>query len=375
MDKKIFLAIGIAIAAAIGVLVALPGGTAPSNPINEIIPSNIHTNEKLGLIVNTPTNQITLDQLKKIYAKAGETGAGRNNLYMFWNHVEPEQDKYYWKDTDILMSLNKKNNMKVTMYFSIVNGRTIGPYPDWMGTPGFGTSLEQKATKTIDAILTRYDGMIDSVIIGGDLDSYFDDADGSVKLYKQSFQNIYDGIKKKHPEVKIGNGFSLNNVLNKNLQNYVTEFAATGDFVAFTYLPVDRINQITKTPTEAQADLQKALDMVPNNQVAFLELSWSTAGDIDGSEQNQQEFIKLAYDFYRQHQSKIDFLNWYRQYDRPDGTCVVDQKFEESKVSLTNNDQYVRERLGSYVCNAGLIKTSDSQKSGWGELKKQIQSS
>lgn len=370
MDKNVFLAIGIALAVAIGVLVALPGSPQQENPFQ-----NTLKNEKLGLVINTPTQQVTIDKIKQVYSKADESGAGRTNLYMFWNHIEPEQDKYNWKDTDVLMSLNKNSNMKVTLYFSIVNGRTIGPYPTWMGTPGFGTSLEQKATKTIDAVLSRYDGVIDSVIIGAELDSYFDDADGSINLYKKSFENIYDGIKQKHSGVKVGNAFSLNNILNKNLTNYVTEFTDTGDFVAFTYLPVDRINDITKTPQQAREDLQKALDMVQNNKVAFFETSWSTSGNIGGSEQAQQEFIKLAYDFYRQNKSKIEFFNWYRQYDRPDGSCVIDQKFEESKLSLTNNDQYVRQRLGDYVCNAGLFKTDDSAKPGWAELKKQIQSS
>ena len=367
MDKKVIIAIGIGLAVAIGILVALPGGMMP-----EI---SVQKNDKLGLIVNTPTQQVTMDQIKQVYSRADESGAGRTNLYMFWNSIEPEQQKYNWKDTDILMSLNKNNDLQVTLYFSIINGRTIGPYPTWMGTPGFGTSLEQKATTTLDAVLSRYDGVIDSVIIGAELDSYFDDADGSINLYRESFQNIYTELKQKHPDVKIGNAFSLNNILNKNITNYVTEFADTGDFVAFTYLPVDRINDITKTPAEAQADLQKALDMVPNNQVAFFELSWSTANTIGGSQENQAEFIKSAYEFYRENQSKIEFFNWYRTYDRPDGSCAIDQKFEESQVSLTANDQYVRQRLGDYICNAGLLKTDDSAKPGWTELKNQIRSS
>ncbi len=368
MDKKIFIAIGIAV-------VAIAALTASSYiPQDSTFPAS-QKNDKLGLVINTPTQQVTLDQIKKTYSKAGESGAGRTNLYMFWNNVEPEQEKYNFKESDILMSLNKNNDMQVTLYFSIVNGRTIGPYPTWMGTPGFGTSLETKATRTLDAVLTRYDGIIDSVIIGAELDSYFDDADGSVNLYRESFNNIYNELKQTHPNLKMGNAFSLNNILNKNLTNYVTEFADTGDFVAFTYLPVDRINNIAKTPQEAQADLEEALEMVPNNKVAFFEISWSTAGDIGGSEKSQEEFIKLAYDFYRENQSKIEFFNWYRIYDRPNGSCVIDQQFSNSQVSLTNNDQYVRKRLGNYVCNAGLLKTDDSAKHGWNELKAQIGSS
>ena len=368
MNKKALTAIGAAVVMAIAVF-ALYGGA------KEISLPAVQKNDKLGLIVNTPTSQITVDKIKKIYSEADQSGAGRTNHYVFWNNIEPEQGKYNFKESDIIMSLNKNNGMKTTMYFSIVNGRTIGPYPAWMGTPGFGTSLETKASTAIDTIVSRYQGEIDSVIIGAELDSYFDDADGSINLYKDSFQNIYHTLKQKHPNLKIGNAFSLNNVLNKNLTSYVTEFADTGDFVAFTYLPVNRINEIDKTPEQAKQDLQKALDMVPNNKIAFFEIGWSTSSEIGGSEKSQQEFVKLAYDFYRQNKSKIEFFNWYRQYDRPDGSCIVDQKFDQSKVSLTDNDQYVRQRLGDYVCNAGLLKIDDSAKSGWDELKAQIKSS
>lgn len=364
MEKKIFLAIGIAIAVAVAIMAALP--TTPQFPV-------VVQNEKLGLVVNTPTQEVTLDQLKQVYSEAASTGAGRSNLYLFWNRIEPEQGQYNWRDADILMELNKKNNLKVTLYFSVVNGRIVGPYPDWMGTPGFGTSLEQKTTRTLDAILSRYDD-IDSVIIGGELDSYFKDADGSVGLYKEYFDNVYRELKQKHPDVKFGNAFSLNGVINKNTENYVTELADSGDFVAFTYLPVDKLNDITKTPQDAQKDLQKMVDLAPGKKIAVFEISWSTSDYVNGSEEDQSEFIRLAYEFYRKNSSEIEFFTWYRLYDRPDGTCTIDQQFAESQVSV-GGDQFVRQRLGSYTCDAGLITTEHSLKSGWSEIKKQIQSS
>ncbi|MGI0004591.1 MAG: hypothetical protein ACREAX_04760 [Candidatus Nitrosotenuis sp.] len=370
MDKKIFFAIGIAIAAAMTVLMFIPTTITSDQPK----PIETLKNEKLGLVINTPTSQVTLDELNKVYSEASLTGIGRSNHYLFWNQMEPEQGKFNWKDTDILMSLNKNNGLQVTLYFSIVNGRITGPFPDWMGTPSLGTNLEQKTIKTLDAILTRYDGVIDYVIIGGSLDSYFDDADGSVNLYKEYFGNVYSEIKQKHPNVKMGNAFSLNNVLNKKLESYVTDVGQLGDFVAFTYLPVDRLNDISKTPQEARADLQKALDIAGDKKIAFFETSWSTSDFVKGSEQDQAEFVKIAYDFYRQNKSEIEFFNWYRQFDRPEGSCTINQQFSESQVAVTG-DQHVRERLGHYVCDAGLIKTDNSPKTAWNELKKQIQSS
>jgi hypothetical protein len=368
VNKRIIFAIGIAVAVAITVLALIPTAPLPTTPE----PTKTLKNEKLGLVINTPTSEVTLDQLTKVYSEASLTGAGRSNLYLFWNQIEPEPDHYNWKDTDVLMSLNKNNGLQVSLYFSVVNGRILGPFPEWMGTPSFGTNLEQKTVKVLDAVLSRYDGMIDHVIIGGSLDSYFDDADGSPKEYKEFFNNVYSEIKQKHPNVKMGNAFSLNNVLNKNLEQYVADVGQLGDFVAFTYLPVDRLNDISKTPQAAETDLQKALELAAGKKIALFEISWSTSDFVNGSEKDQTEFVKIAYNFYRQNSSKIEFFNWYRQYDRPEGSCTISQEFSESKVAVAG-DKYVRERLGSYICSAGLIKTDNSPKIAWAELKKQIQ--
>lgn len=364
MNKKLLLIGGIVIAAAIAAVVVVP----------IIIPQQVVKNTKLGIIVNTPTSKVTLETLKQVYQQASFTGAARTNLYLFWNNIEPEPGQYNWKDSDILMSFNKNNGMKTSLYFSIINGRLVGPYPQWMGIPGFGSNLQQKTVQVLDAILSRYDGQIDYLIIGGNLDSYFGDAEGSVSLYKEFFNNVYTELKQKHPGIKIGNAFSLNNVLTKNLQHYVSDVGSTGDFVAFTYMPVDRLNEITKTPTEARQDLEESLNLVPDKPVAFFEVSWSTSEDIKGTERDQAEFLREAYDFYRQNQSKIEFFNWFRQFDRPQGSCKIEQQFEKSKIEI-GGDQYVRERLGNYLCSAGLIKTDGSTKPAWEEFKKQIQSS
>ncbi|MGI0096883.1 MAG: hypothetical protein ACREAJ_00700, partial [Nitrosopumilaceae archaeon] len=63
-------------------------------------------NAKLGLIVNPPSNKITLDDLKNYYTQASSTGIGRTNLYLFWNLFEPEKGNYDWKQSDLRMDFN-----------------------------------------------------------------------------------------------------------------------------------------------------------------------------------------------------------------------------------------------------------------------------
>jgi hypothetical protein len=89
--------------------------------------------------------------------------------------------------------------------------------------------------------------------------------------------------------------------------------------------------------------------------------------------------LDKLFEFYSENESEIEFLTWYRQYDRPDGTCVTEQQdIGEESISVgggsgLGSSEYVIERLNHYVCNAGLVDVNGNPKSGWNEFKNQIE--
>jgi hypothetical protein len=340
-------------------------------------PTTSH-NAKLGLIVNPPSNKITLDDLKNYYTQASSTGIGRNNLYLFWNLIEPEKGNYDWKQSDLWMDFNKQNDLKVTLYFSIINGKTLGPFPDWIGKPSLGSISEDNLIKVLDAILTRYD-IIDTVIIAGDTEEYFRYSEQNIPVYKELFDGVYGPLKEKHPDVKFGNAFSLHGIINKNL-SHIVEQLDVGDFVAFSYFPVDPLNEINKTPQEAREDLETIMKLVPDKKKGIFEISWSTSEFVNGTEVEQTEFVKNVYDFYRTNQPQLEFVTWYRQFDRPEGTCVMTPEKTEEQISIggssgLGSNEFVIERLNHYICNSGLIDIDGNKKPAWNEFTKQVQMS
>jgi len=368
MNKKI---IGVIIGVVVIIAIA---ATVFSFPSSEII-TNQKTNEKIGLVINSPNQSITLQELDQIYSEASKTGIGRSNVYLFWNLVEPVRGEYDWQQSDVLMSFNKKNNLKVTLYFSIINGETLGPFPSWIGKPPLFSLGEDRVVSVLDAILSRYD-IIDTVILAGETESQFRFYEQNIPVYKELFNGVYDKIKQNHPDVKIGNAFALHHVLNKNLQHIVSDLAI-GDFVAFSYSPVDTLNEIVKTPQQAKQDLQQAFDLVGDKKVGIFEISWSTSDFVEGSDFTQTEFLEKSFEFYTENESELEFFTWYRQYDRPEGTCVIDEQ-EIGDDILTvggsgfGSSEYIIERLSNYICSAGLINNDGTPKSSWKEFKKQI---
>ncbi len=346
-----------------------------SFPSSEII-TNQKTNEKIGLVINSPNKSITLQELDQIYSEASKTGIGRSNVYLFWNIVEPVRGEYDWQQSDVMFGLNEKNNLKVTLFFSVINGQTLGPFPDWIGKPPLNSLGEEKLVNILDAILSRYN-IIDTVIIGGETESQFRYYEQNIPVYKELFSGVYEKIKEKYPDVKFGNSFALHHVLNKDLAHIVSDLAI-GDFVAFSYSPVDTLNDIVKTPQEAIEDLEKVFEIIPNKKVGFFEISWSTSDFIGGNTASQKDFLDKLFEFYSENESEIEFLTWYRQYDRLEGTCVTEQQEIEGSISVggesgLGSSEYVIERLNHYVCNAGLVDVNGNPKSGWYEFKKQIE--
>ena len=329
----------------------------------------IQHDEKLGLVVLSPTKITTLPELKQAYEQAASTGIGRSNVYLFWNLLEPEQGQYNWEHSDVLMSMNKQNDLKVTLFFSIINSRTLGPFPEWIGKSSFD-NLEEKTITVLDNILSRYD-IIDYVIIGGEVDAYFRENEYDVQKYNKFFTNVYDVLKEKYSNVKFGNSFSLHGIIHNSPEDLSTTLDL-GDFVGFTYFPVDRLNDIVDTPIDAARNLEKIIDLADGKKVAIMEISWSTAESVGGSEEGQVEFMKLAYDFYRDNESDFEFFTWFRQYDRPEGSCIDDLNKELGQVTLGGNE-FVLQRVADYICNSGLIDTDGNPKVGWEEMKKQIQ--
>jgi hypothetical protein len=368
MDRKSLVILGIGIVVAI-MAVAM----SISNP--DII-SPQQTNEKIGLVINSPNQSTTLQELNDVYSEAADSGIGRSNIYLFWNLVEPVRGEYDWGQSDALMSFNKNNNLKVTLYFSIINGETLGPFPNWIGKPSLNSIGEDRVVNVLDEILSRYD-IIDTVILAGQTESQFRFYEQNIPVYKELFNGVYEKIKEKHPDVKIGNAFSLDQVLNKNLQYIVTELAI-GDFVAFSYSPVDTLNEIAKTPDQAKEELQQVFDLAGDKKVGIFEISWSTSDFVLGSETEQTEFLEKSFEFYTENESEIEFFTWYRQYDRPEGTCNVEAPIiGENTLTVEGSgfgtSEHVVERLSHYICSAGMISNDGDPKPSWNEFKKQIE--
>ena len=383
MDTKIIL--GIAVAA---VIVGIAIVVVSQNPLSDTtygISEPISQTNKVGLVINTVNAPKTIEDIEHSYQLASTSGIGRTNLYIHWNQFEPEEGVFNWKTTDILMSLNNKYNLKTTLFFSVVNADRLGPFPHWMGNQAMGKTLEGHTIRVLDEILTRYSNNIDYVIFAGDIDYHFQRAPATIPDYKEFFNNISNKIKENHPQVKIGNSLSLENVINKDLVRggafELIPQLEMGDFVAFSYKPTDIIGDIARTPDKTPSgkqsiwpaidDFEKTLDMFTETKIAFFDISWSTSGFVNGNKEAQKIFVDSSFNFFKENESEIEFFTWSRLIDKPTGTCVSKNIEVVGGLEFDSN-QFRLERIDAYMCNSGFLDTNENAKPAWTQFKKQI---
>ena len=341
---------------------------------NSISSESIYQNEKVGLVINTINPPKDITELEESYKIASTSGIGRTNLYVHWDHLEPEKGNFDWRVTDIMMTLNEKYNLKTTLYFSVINADRLGPFPTWMGNQLIGKSLEEDTIRVLNEILSRYEN-IDYVIFAGDIDYHFQRTSATIPLFEELFNNVSSEIKSNHPNVKIGNSISLENIMNKDLipgGNFeLTPQLEMGDFIALSYKPTDVLGDIDRTPQEAIEEFKKTLEIFPSQKLAFFEISWSTSEFIDGNNNDQAEFIKSSLNFFEENESQIEFFTISRLFDKPKGTCVS-QDIENVSGSGFASNSYRLERIDEYLCNSGLIDKNENVKSSWIQLKNNI---
>ena len=372
MNSKI---IGIVI-----LVVAIGGSSAyfltKNDSIDTISSQNdqISQNEKIGLVINTINPPTSIDDIENSYKIASTSGIGRTNLYIHWDYLEPEKGNFDWRVTDIMMKLNEKYNLKTTLYFSVINADRLGPFPSWMGNQIIGKSLETDTVRVLDAILSRYEN-IDYVIFAADIDYYFQRAPGTIPSYVEFFNNVSSEIKSNHPDVKIGNSLSLENVINKDLfpngMRELTPELEMGDFIALSYKPVDLVGDISRTPLEAIGDLEKTLEIFSSQKLAFFEISWSTSEFVNGYDMHQEQFIKSSLNFFEENESQIEFFTVSRLFDKPKGSCIS-QDIQSVGGSGFSSNSFRLERIDEYLCNSGLIDTNQNAKPAWEQLKTNI---
>ncbi len=99
--------------------------------------------------------------------------------------------------------------------------------------------------------------------------------------------------------------------------------------------------------------------------MAIVELGWSTAASLDGTQDDQAAFVQQAFEQLAAHQDRIAFLTWFSLHDGFLENC------EQSALTFIPHcpdlaaDEVFMTDFVDFLCNMGLRENDGTEKLGW----------
>ena len=306
--------------------------------------------------------QLTPDDMRQNYANIMGAGIKVSNLYYGWGDIENREGQNNWSELDWDIRLIREQGMKISLEISIIDSSTIGKLPQDITFTFFGDTLFKQRFKTfISTLLNRYEGQIDYLWIGNEIDNYFYTHRDKFNEYVNLYMETVNEVKGNHPDVKIGVISSYHDAKNNQVLDIIEAIGSKGDIIAFTFYP-QIINGSVPSDTHAYFDEMLEIAGRINKKIAITETSWSSTG-FGGSETGQAQYVRELIQTYRDHKHKIEFLGWFIYCDFSDS---LNRSIAEH-YGLGDNEEYVQ-----WQGSLGLVYNNGSLKESWPVLLEEI---
>lgn len=318
----------------------------------------------VSMVVSFPGEiyEWNVEDIKRTIKTVKKAGLKINQLYYTWGEIEKKKNSYDWGELDFNFQLLSDNGIKASLVIKLIDTNHIGDLPKGIRFKSFGSKDFQKQFRRfVLDLLKRYQGKIDYIWIGNEIDGYFYEKREEFKDYSRLFNNTYNAVKKKYPNVKVGTIFTYHDSKNNNALDLVEKICKSCDIIGFSLYP-QIIKGAKVTDTGKFFDDMKAVAGKVNKKFAITETGWSADG-FGGSEDKQSQFIKELFGAYKKHKSNVEFLGLFLLYDFPSS---INNALADS-YGLKGHREFVK-----FQGSLGLAHNDGRPRAAWSTLQEEM---
>lgn len=253
--------------------------------------------------------------LTDTFQKAKEGGISVAVWFNDWGTIEPSLGDHDWAFLDYITEKTKEQGFKFSLSLEIVQIDDNPNYPKEIVFTNFDDPQFVNSFKNfIRKLLDRYNGKIEYLWIGQEVDYYLHNHQEQKEPFLTFFQEVRGEVKSINPDITIGVVGNYNLAKEFNETALLQDFADRGDAIALTVYPED-VGGID-TPSKTQDYFNELMALFPGKKVAIYETAWSSQGP-NGSEEKQVRYVKEISKVIEKH--NFEFFSWYILHDFSEG--------------------------------------------------------
>ena len=276
----------------------------------------ISTISKLGM---TPTysgqqTNWTKDNITQSINITSQLGVEVVHFGFLWGDIELADDSFYWELSDQVVQTVHQNGQKLSMVSPIPNTFDLDDIPSFVPFNSFDDPiLIEQYSSFLKIVLERYNGKIDFLWIGNEINGYFEENPDELDAYQTFFESVYDSLKLNFPTIKIGITFTYDGTIASNNTSILSAFPKA-DILGFSLYPQFLDNNPQNYANHLQ-DLINATDLI-GKAIAVTETTWSSQV-FGGSIDNQRIFVETAVSAFKSSLNDLEFHSFYGTHDFP----------------------------------------------------------
>jgi hypothetical protein len=267
---------------------------------------------KIGMMVN-PARDDFWEGYYPALRLAKENGVQVLHSYLQWGDVESIPGSRNWEWNDALMGYRFHEGFEVSLAVNLIHTAVRGPMPEDLRSRSFDDpEFIQRFTDFILDALDRYP--VQYLCIGNEVNDYFISHPGEIKAYKTFFLAVKEAIQAQHPDILVGMSFAYHDAESQGGLDIIRQLNL-GDFLPLTLYIYSPGFLYDRDPAELEGYIDRILELAGDTPVALVEIGWSTAESLGGSQSDQATFLREAFRQLELHRDRILFLSWFDLHD------------------------------------------------------------
>jgi len=256
------------------------------------VQANIFANEPL-----TPTT------VHSHYQQSLEAGITFQGFSATWAKLEPQKGKYRFNEIDTNIGQGVRANIPVAYTLSIID-TGMKTVPDWLkNTSWDDPKMQQQLLALIDAIAPHFQGRLRWVMIGNEVDPYFEKRGDEGRSYAELFRVAADRFRALVPGVQVSHTVTFAGLPMEN--GVLKPVFEQSDFLSVTYYPASGDFRF-RDPSTVFTDFPKMIAAARGKKLLLQEVGYSSSPLNDSSQEKQAQFYTNVFSQLRANAN--DFL-------------------------------------------------------------------